>query len=497
MTVVPTGQALARKSIGPVALFFFAVGASAPMTVLAGGVVATYASTGVIGVPLSFLVLAGALGLFTVGYVAAVRRIRHAAAFYALVAQGLGRVWGVAAGMVALVAYNCIQISLYGLLGASVSGLIGGVWWVWAYLALAVVATLGVLHIDLNARLLAVLLIAEIGVILMFDLAGLAHPAGGLSLGPLLPSSLLVNGIGGVFALGIAAFIGYESGAFYGEEARSPQAVARATFGALAFVGAFYAVSSWAMAEALGTQTVGSGADAAPAVVSAARDPGSGIPFSIIQAHYGPLMSALAQFLLITSILAAMISFHNSVARYVFAMARERVLPVVLGGVRAGVRGGAPIGGSLIQSAVAFVVVSGFVAAGADPFTTLFTWLSTAAAIGVLVLMVAGSLAVIGFFRRDPRAYESGWQRTVAPGLGAVALFGVLAITVSNVNSLLGVAPGSALTWILPGIVVAAAVAGAGWGLVLRGRPLVWRGIGVGEPEPLAVPEHDLRGLQV
>jgi amino acid transporter len=497
MTIVPTGQALARKSIGPVALFFFAVGASAPMTVLAGGVVATYASTGVLGVPLSFLVLAGALGLFTVGYVAAARRIRHAAAFYALIAQGLGRVWGVAAGMVALVAYNCIQISLYGLLGASISGLIGGAWWVWAYLALAVVAALGVLHIDLNAKVLAVLLVAEIGVILLFDLAGLSSPADGLSLGPLLPSNLLVNGIGGVFALGIAAFIGYESGAFYGEEARSAQAVARASFSALAFVGVFYAVSSWAMAEALGTQTVGSGADAAPGVVSAARDPGSGIPFSVLQEHYGPLVSSLAQFLLVTSVLAAMISFHNSVARYVFAMARERVLPVALGGVRAGVRGGAPIGGSLVQTAIAFVVVSGFLAAGADPFTSLFTWLSTAAAVGVLVLMVAGSLAVIGFFHRNARAYESAWQRAIAPVLGAVALLAVLVVTVANVNSLLGVAPGSVLTWILPGIVVLAAVVGVVWGLVLRARPAVWRGIGVGEPEPLAVPEHDLRGLQV
>jgi len=59
---------LARKSVGTPSLWFFAVGASSPMTVLAGGVIATYAATGVVGVPLSFLLLAGALALTAVSY---------------------------------------------------------------------------------------------------------------------------------------------------------------------------------------------------------------------------------------------------------------------------------------------------------------------------------------------------------------------------------------------------------------------------------------------
>src|SRR2546430_17085385 len=96
----PSG--LARKSIGTGSLFFFCVGASAPLTAVAGGVVATYGATGVIGVPLSFLVLAGALALFTIGYVAMVRYGPQAATFYALLARGLGRLWGMAGGVGAL-----------------------------------------------------------------------------------------------------------------------------------------------------------------------------------------------------------------------------------------------------------------------------------------------------------------------------------------------------------------------------------------------------------
>src|SRR5256885_6267606 len=132
-------RGLDRSSVGTSSLFFFVVGASAPMTVLAGGVVATYAATGVLGVPLSFLILGAALALFTVGYTGMARHIDHAAAFFAYISRGLGGVVGLSGGVVALLAYNCIQISLYGLVGVTISGLVSGQWWVWALVAWAVI----------------------------------------------------------------------------------------------------------------------------------------------------------------------------------------------------------------------------------------------------------------------------------------------------------------------------------------------------------------------
>jgi amino acid transporter len=493
----PSG--LARKSIGTSSLFFFCVGASAPMTVLAGSVIATYASTGVVGVPLSFLVLAVALAFFTVGYVAINRYVSHAATFYAILARGLGRTWGMMAGLLALVSYNAIQVCLYGLLGATVANLLGGTWWIWAALAWIIVGLLGVLHININARVLAILLVMEIGVIALFDVTAFMSPANNsITMAPLNPANLFVNGVGGVFALGIAAFVGYESAPFYSEEARRPTTVPRASFGALAFVGLFYAVSAWAMAAVEGTQTVGAGPDAAPAVVAAARDPNSGIPFSILDAHYGGAVSYLALLLLITSILAAMISFHNSVARYVFGMARERVLPAGLGRIRPGARGGAPVGGSLLQSAVALLVVVPFVLTGADPVASLFTWLAAVAAVGVMLLMSLASVAVFGFFRRGGGDNESAWQRIWAPILGAVTIALILTVTVANFDSVINAEPGSSLTWILPGLILVTATAGIIWGRVLKGsRPEVYQNIGVGEREPLEVLEHALANIRV
>ncbi len=480
---------LARKSIGGPGLWFFAVGASSPMTVLAGGVVATYAGTGVVGVPFSFVLLATALALLTVGYVAMSRHVGQAATFYALLVHGLGRVWGVAGAAVAVVAYNSIQICLYGLFGVTVAGVAGGPWWLWAALAWLAIAVLGVRHVQINARVLALTLVAEILVIALLDIGAFTHPAGGtVSVAPLLPGRLFVNGVGGVFALGIAAFVGYESGPVYGEEARGEATVGRATFAALGFLGLFYALSSWALAVAVGPDQV----------VEAARNPEAGLPFSILAGTFGSLAAWAGTLLLISSIFAAQLSFHNGVARYLFALGRERVLPVSLARIGTGSRGGAPIGGSLVQSVTAAVVVGLVVVTGADPFGVLFTWLSTVGAVGVLLLMVAASWSSLRFFRAGGGTNEGTWVRVVAPTLGVLVGLAVLATTVINLGSLLGLPPGSALTWIVPGVVGAAGVGGLGWGLVLRRRrPEVYAGIGHGRPHPLAVLDHRLADVEV
>jgi amino acid transporter len=465
----------------------FAVGASSPMTVLAGGVVATYAGTGVLGVPLSFLVLAAALALLTVGYVAVSRHVGHAATCYAVLAHGLGRAWGVAGAAVALVAYNAIQISLYGLVGVTLAGWIGGPWFAWAGLVWLLIAVLGVRHVQLSARVLAGALIAEIAMIVLFDLGAFTHPVGGfVSAAPLSPARLFVDGVGGVLALGVAAFVGYESGPVYAEEVRGGEAlVGRATFATLGFLGVFYAVSSWALAVAVGPNRV----------VDEARDPNGGLPFSVLARLFGPAVSAAAMVLLVTSIVAAMLSFHNGVARYLFALGRERVVPAWLTR-HAG--SGAPIGGSLVQSATAAAVIVAVAVIGIDPFAGMFTWLSAVGAVGVLGLLVAASWAAVCFFRAGGGRNEGVWTRRVAPSLGMLVGVGVLATMVINLDSLLGLPSGSSLGWAVPGMVVAAGFAGLGWGLVLRRRrPMVYAGIGHGRPHPLAVLDQRLAEIEV
>jgi hypothetical protein len=93
-------------------------------------------------------------------------------------------------------------------------------------------------------------------------------------------------------------------------------------------------------------------------------------------------------------------------------------------------------------------------------------------------VLAAVSVSVISFFRRREHD-EPVWRHTVAPALAAVSLLVVLVLILWNFDVLLGAAGDSPLRWILPGILLLAAVAGLIRGSVLRSRkPEVYAGIG-------------------
>jgi amino acid transporter len=460
--------------LGVIHLFFFTVAASAPLTVLGGGVTTTYAVTGIAGVPLSFLLLGVALGLFSVGYAAMSRHVANAGAFYSYLANGLGRATAVGGAFVALISYNAIQIGLYGLFGASIKQFVidktgfDMPWWAWALCCLVLVAVLGAARIDLNARVLAVFLTLEVIAVTIYDIVAFAHPsADSVSADGLSPGKLFVHGLGAVFAFSVAAFIGFESGAIYSEECQDPRrTVARATYWAITFTAVFYALSAWAMAANVGSKNL------QPAAVQA----GPGLVFGLLDEHVGRTVSDLANVLFLTSVLAALLSFHNSVARYLFALGRERVLPKGL--ARVGVRTGGPLVGSIVQTTLAAIVVVIFAISHADPILKLFTWFSGMAAVGVILLMTGTSAAVVGFFRKRA-GEENVWQRTIAPALATLVLGALVVLLVVNFDSLLGTDPNSPLRWLFPALVLAAAVIGVIWGAIIRrNRPDVYEGIG-------------------
>lgn len=465
---------LRRRRLGVVDLVFFTVAASAPLTVLAGGIPTIFAVTGNPAVPLMFLALALALALFAVGYAAMSRHVPNAGAFYAYIAGGLGQTPAVAAAFVALVAYNAIQIGLYGLIGLALRDfgmLVAGVsapWWGYAVAALLVVGVLGLLRIDLNAKVLAVLLTLECLVVVGYDIAAFARPAAGaVSFTGLNPAELVVPGVGAVFAFGVAGFIGFESAAVYSEECRNPRrTVARATYIALAFTGLFYALSAWAVTVSVGTGTL----------QQTAAQQGPGLVFGTLDGYWGEAPAGIANVLFLTSVLAALLSFHNGIARYTFALAREGVLPAGLS--RVGRSSGGPVAGSLAQSALALVVVALFAATGGEPLLGLFTWGSGIAGLGVLLLMAGTSAAVVGFFGDHPGGLGA-WQRRIAPSLAVVVLSGLVVLVVVNFDELLGPGSPGALHWLLPGLVAASATAGTTVARVLRRRrPTAYHGIG-------------------
>lgn len=459
----------ASKRIGTFSLALMIIAASAPLTVLAGGVSSNYGVTGLLGVPLSFLILGVILALFAVGYAALSARVRTAGAFYAYVARGLGRVTGVSAAWVALLAYNAMQVGIYGMFGfasADTFNALFGIdvpWWVYALAGWVLVGILGVNSVDLSAKVLGVLVVIEFIIVFAYDFFAVIDAPSGLSADGFMLGDLFAPGVGAVLAFSMAAFMGFESGSVYVEEVKDPEnTVRRATFGAVIAVAIFYAVSAWAMIMALTPEKT----------VAEAGEQGPGVVFSLFSAHIPNSLVVFAQVMFVTSLIAALISFHNVVARYLRTLAREGAMPKFLA-ISLG-RGQAPALGSICQSSIALAVLIVFAIAGSGsedpimfPVVTLFTWLTNVGSFGLIALMALTSFAAMAYLGTNaPEA--SMWTRFVAPLLAGLSLSGVVVLIITNFSFLVGISETSPLNWILPGLVVLAALFGGIWAAWLR-----------------------------
>lgn len=465
-------RALRADRLGTGGLLLSVLAATAPLMVVAGVMPTTFAVMGIVGQPLLFVVLGVVLILFSVGYAEMSRHVHNAGAFYAYISRGLGGTAGAGAALVALVAYNALQVGIYGIFGFEVSGLFATyadleiAWWIPALVAALAVGLLGWLKIDVNARVLGVLLVIEVLLVVIFDIAALADPGKeGLSLHAFNPDTLTGAGVGTALCFCIAAFLGFEQAPVYAEETSRPHVlVPRVMFFAVGGVAVFFALSSWALTVATGPS----------AIVGTAQKQSAGLLFFLTESRLGGTFTDVLHVLFVTGMFAALLSFHNVVARYAFAMGREGLLPAAFG--RTSGSSGAPGTGSLLQTVVAVVVVAAFALADdkpagdpTAPVLHLFTWFGNIGALGVIVLMATASLSVVVFFVRRGAAGAQAW-RLVTSALAGIALLVIAGYTVKDFEVLVGAGPGSSLSWVLPGIIGLAALAGVVLGLVLRVR---------------------------
>ena len=245
----------------------------------------------------------------------------------------------------------------------------------------------------------------------------------------------------------------------------------RATYLAVGLITVLYAGSSWAMSVAIGPARI----------VERSRTEGVETIFTLAAGHLGGGMATAGRVLFLTSLLAALLSFHNTVARYLFALGREHVLPAALG--RTGRRTAAPVVASTVQSGLGLVVIVLYAWQGWDPLVRLFFWGGVWGGFGVLLLLTATSIAVTAYFARHPdqRAPDNSWRTAIAPALAAASLLAVLVLALRNFATLLGVDPGSGLRWQLPATYAAAAAAGVAYALILAARrPAVYAAVGLG-----------------
>lgn len=450
----PTNQ-LRKDSLGVAAITFLVVSAAGPLTAVAGGVPLAMLLGNGPGIPLTFLLVTAILLLFSVGYVAMARHIRNAGAFYAYTAQGLGGMMGGAAAVIALLAYNTMQIGVFGLFGAVTAGFFAGLgidlpWWVWTYIGIAAVAVLGYRRVDLSAKVLMVLVVLEYLVVLVIDIAILFQGGeSGLTMAPFTPSAFLSGtpAIGILF--GFAAFIGFEATTIYSEEARDPhRTVPRATYISVLIIGLFYMFTSWLMVS-------GAGYDKLLPELQGLQDPTTFL-FGLADRYVGGPIGTIMSILLITSLFAGVLAFHNGVARYFYVAGREGLLPSSLGVTHPIFQ--SPHVGSIVQTVIAILVVALFAVTGQDPVLALFSWLTNVGTLAIMLLMSFTAFAIVVFFGRNPGLESNALTTRVLPVVTGVILAALVIYIAVNFGSIAGA--NGMLAILLPGLVLVAGIIG-------------------------------------
>ncbi|MFB6878782.1 APC family permease [Streptomyces sp. NPDC056323] len=427
---------LRKGTLGTADIAFFVISAAAPLTVMAG-VAPIAIMLGGIGAPVGYLLAGVTLAIFAIGFTTMSRHVRSGGAFYAYITRGLGRPVGIASALIAMLGYNGMEIGVYGLLGSTTADTAKALWGIdipWLPVSLAGLLLIwygGFRSIDFGAKVLGVLLVAETGILVL--LAGgvlLDGGADGISFASFTPGNVLVPGTAAVLACAFAAFTGFESTVIYRREARKPdRTVPRATYIAVAFLGLFYSFIVWTVIQAFGDADV---------VRAATTDPG-GLFFSAITHYVGSWAADLMHILIVTSVLASLLAFHNAINRYGLALSEEGVLPAALGRIHP--RHRSPYVAGLAQIALGAVIVIGFAAAGADPYAQLLLWVNTPGMLGLMLLQLLAAIAVPLFFRRF--AHDEGRFRTVvAPVVASVLLAAAIFLVTDHVDLFSGASTG-------------------------------------------------------
>lgn len=474
------GGNLRRNALGIRHIVFFVVAAAAPLAVVVGVTPYAFAFGNGSGVPLTFLIVGALYLLFAVGYTAMSSHMGSAVSFYPYVARGLGKRMGVGGAFASLASYVAVELMAMSLFGIYFSDSLQQ-WtglhipWLVACLLLNLVVTAaGMRNVEFSGRALGVCMLCEVAVLGLLSVAILLAGGGpnGITLHGFGPSALT----GGTANLGVAlvfvvsSFIGFEATAIFGEEARNPRrTVPLATYIAVLLIAGFYALCTWTICLYYGSSNI----------VDAATANFTGLYQEAMRTHLGGgFFVVVLQVLMLTSLLACVLSFHNTINRYLWVIGRERVLSSKFGQTHATHQ--SPQFAGFVQFAVITGVVIVFAMSSFDP-TMVVGWCSAFTATGILIMQILVSISVVRFFAVDHRGVAL-WRRAIAPTLSAVTLFVCLVLLVHHLDFVSG--SQSPIVKAFPGFIVALILGGYAFATLLKHkRPDIYDQLGAATPE--------------
>ncbi|MFB8003301.1 APC family permease [Nocardia sp. NPDC056000] len=478
------GDGLKRNALGASGIAFMVIAAAAPLTVMAGVAPLALAVAGP-GAPIAYLAAGVIYAVFAVGFLAMTRHIGGAGAFYSYITLGLGKTVGLASGVLAVVSYNALQIGVYGLMAVQTQAAIDRLfgihvdWPILALSAIAIVWFVGRRGVDVGAKFLGVLLIAETAILLVLAVSVvLKGGANGITLTSFTPDAAFAPGMAGVLSFTFAAFMGFESTAVYRAEARDPdRTIPRATYFAVAFMALFYCFIVWSIVQAFGDANV----------QAAAQQDTAGLFFTAIEQYVGVWSSDVMSVLIVTSALASQIAFHNAINRYTLSLARDGVLPKWLDRTHPTLK--SPNRAGALQTVLAAVIVIGFAIAKADPYRRLLIFVNTPGIVGVIALQALTAIAVVAYFV-NKKAVSVERVGVIAASLGAIALGIALFLVIWYIN--LPTATTGTTNAILIGVVPFVMILGAAAAVWFRRyRPTAYAAIGgFGEDRDTTTPTN-------
>src|SRR3954452_6245994 len=442
-------------AIGIWGVLFLTVTGAAPISAMLFNTPIAVGFGNGIGAPAGFLVATIVLTVFSVGYVAMSRKVTAAGGFYSFISHGLTRELGMASGFAMVAAYSVFEVSLVGGFAyfASLKAAHYGwhVQWYWCGLfMIALICALSYLDVRISARILGVALLLEVVTLVVFDAFIFTQASGNVSASAINPlnafKSLHAGSAGGTAiaagAAGIGIFfafwswVGFEMAPNYGEESKDPKKiVGRAMYISVIGLGIFYTLTSWAGVS--GYHSIDS------AAVVAQNDSAN---FFFLPAHHyaGYFLQDSLSWFIITGSFACGMAFHNTTARYMYSLGRERVLPPVLG--RTHPRFHSPHIASTTQSVIAAVIMGAFALFAAVNHTTgaaqsvayiqVYGLMAVMGVVSILAIQAIVSIAIVNYFRTHHAADHHWWTTTTAPIIAAVTQAYVLYLAIDNLTFL-------------------------------------------------------------
>jgi len=285
-------------------------------------------------------------------------------------------------------------------------------WWAFFLLGTVLITVLVYFGIEISARTMVLLGVAEIAIVLALAFTGLFHPGkGGINFSSYNPANApSVNGLylGVVFS--ILAFTGFESVAPLAEESEAPRRnLPRGIIGSILLMGAFYLFCSWALLVGWGTSNLDS-------FIKSTENPTFRLGKNLWGSCWILLFVAV-----INSILAVSIASTNAATRVFFAMGRSGSLPGGLAKVHP--RYKTPANAIWFQTFLTLAIGLGLgFWIGPDQE---FYLMGVTVTLGLVFVYSAGNLGVYRFYRTEHRSEFNPLLHLVFPLLSTVALIWV------------------------------------------------------------------------